>query len=540
MIKDIKGKFIRKKVLYTICFILFSIIDFVRHTQQEVWWGPIVNCTGILMLIISLSAYKLEELMCRFSYIWSCISAVLLALCAVWPGEHIMGIYKWTVFTAMINIWLIGILAYGVVKKVFIERDIKIKWNITACLAIAMVIFMMLSPYRAVWPVWFLAVFGLFYLTKFESKDFMDLQEAMVDGIIIAFFILQIYAYGYRPFDVDRYVGAFSNSNMTALHYLVTYTAVLIKIHFLVMKEKAKKWRYLFWAGAAVILDFQILTMTRTAWAVSFVITVLFGVIVIKKIWKQSWNSVLVKGIGLTASMFIFFPVIFATVRWLPTVLHHPVWYEGEWREEKVHSFDPADSEKYTDFDEFMGDVLKRLKILGVINNPFVLKVQAEEWQRVPLEGPENLTLSLRMRRTIYKAYLDELNWTGHEKTEGHYVIVDMILGTDVFVWHPQNAWIHIIYYYGIPTGILCLALFGLILGKQIYGVVKGENRSYAFIPLFFSIIFLMYGLMEVVWIIGQLILTLFLFVQHPQFGEKNEMQQGDNDGRLADIEERI
>lgn len=525
MIKVIRERFFRKKVLYTICFILFNIIDFVRHTQQEIWWGPIVNFTGILMLIISLSSYKLEEIMCRFFYIWSCVSGVLLALCTVWSGEHIMGIYKWTVFTAIINIWLIGILAHRVVKKVFVEKEIKIKWNITACLAIVMVIFMMLSPYRAVWPVWFLTVFGLFYLTKFESKDFMDLQESMVDGIIIAFFILQIYAYGFRPFDVDRYMGAFSNSNMTALHFLVTYVAVLIKIHFLEMGERAKKWRYLFWVGAAVILDFQILTMTRTAWVVSLVITVLFGVMVMKKIWKQSWNTVLVKGIGLAAGVFIFFPVIFATVRWLPTVLHHPVWYEGEWNENKVHSYDPADSEKYTDFDEFTGGILNRLKIWGRTNNPLVLKVQAKEAPNdyfITLEGPENLTASLRIRLTIYKAYLRDLNWQGHKKTEGHYRIYNEF-GAHTFVWHPQNLWIQIIYYYGIPAGILSLVLFMLILGKQIYVVLNNKDSS-RFIPLLVSVTFSMYGLMEVVWIIGQLILILFLFTQHPQFMEENEI----------------
>lgn len=525
MIKAIREKIFRKKILYTICFILLSIIDFVRHTQQEVWWGPIVNCIGILLLIISLSAYKLKELMCRFSYIWLCLSAVLLALCTVCPGEHIMGIYKWTVFTAIINIWLIGILAHRVAIKIFIEKEIKIRWNITACLAIIMVIFMMLSPYHAVWPVWFLAVFGLFYLTKFNNKDFMDLKEAMADGIIIAFFILQIYAYGFRPFDVERYIGAFSNSNMTALHYLVTYLAILIKIHFIVLNRSSRKWRYLFWAGAAVLLDFQILTMTRTAWVVSFVITGLFGVIVIKKIWKEDWNSVLVKGIGLMAGMFIFFPVIFSTVRWLPTILHHPVWYEGEWSERKVHSFDPADSEKYTNFNEFTGKILDRLKIWERINNPLVLKVQAKEMADeyfITLEGPQNLTRSLRIRLTIYKAYLRDLNWQGHKKTEGHYTIYSEV-GAHTFVWHPQNLWIQIIYYYGIPAGILSLVLFVLILGKQIHGALNNKDSS-RFIPLFVSITFLMYGLMEVVWIIGQLILILFLFIQHPQFLEENEI----------------
>lgn len=532
MIEVNKTRISGKKLLYTVCFAFLGMIDFIRHTQQENWWGPIVNCTGIVIMIITLSAYKLKELRCRFSYIWSGILSVLLALCAIWPKQHLEGIYKWTAFTAIINIWLIGILAYRVLTGIFVKKDIKIKWDTISILAILLVLFMMLSPYHAVWPVWFLAVFSLFYLTEFDRSDFKDLQKAMADGIIITFFILQIYAYGFRPFDVNRYIGAFSNSNMTALHYVVTYLAILIEIYILTLNRKAKKWRYLFWAGAAIILDFQILTMTRTAWVVSMFITIVFGVVVVKKIGRQSWAGVLVKGIALGMAVLIFFPLVFAAARWFPTILHHPIWYEGEWGEEKVHSFDPADSEKYTDFNEFMEDILGRLQILRSIDNGLVMHVQAKETVEYPvisLEGPENLTKSLRIRLTIYKAYLGELTWRGHKKIEGHYTIFNEN-GAHMFVWHPQNLWIYIIYYYGIPAGTFLLVLFILILKKQICMAAANKRENFAFISLLVSIAFLMYGLMEIVWIIGQLILTLFLFVQHPQFFRENKVGENRDD----------
>lgn len=519
MLEAMKGKFLRKKTLYTICFILLGLIDFVRHTQQEELWGPLVNCAGILLLVITASQYKLKELKGRFAYIWSGIFVVLMSIAALWQEAHIFGIYKWTAFVALINVWLIGILAYRVSQKIFVEKTIQVKWNAVSILAVIMTFFMMLSPCRAVWPIWFLAVFGLFYLTRFEKNDFLNLMEAMVDGTIITFFILQIYAYGYRPFDEARYLGAFSNSNMTALHYLVTYTAILFKLHFLVMKGSAKKWRVIFFIGAAGLLDFQILTMTRTAWVISAVITILFGIVVVKGIWGKSWRALLGRAAALGLSVLILFPVVFATVRWLPPLRHHPVWYAGEWKESKVHSFDPADSEKYTDFDEFMGDILERLRIIGSINNPLVLKAQAAEnveYRPLTLIGSESLTLSLRVRLTIYKAYLEDLNWMGHGKAEGHYILSEY----NTFVWHPQNVWIQVAYYYGIPAGILFLALTVLILVKQICAIVKQKN-VYSFVPLFISTVFFTYGLTEIVWIVGQLILFLFLFMLHPQFGEK-------------------
>ena len=397
----------------------------------------------------------------------------------------------------------------------------QVRWNLLIVVTVLMIFLMLLSPYRAIWPLWFLAVFGLFYLTRFEKACFDDLREAMVDGVILCFVVLQVYAYGYRPFDELRYRGAFSNCNITALHYLVTYVAILIKLHFLVMKDSAGKWKIVFALLAAVLLDFQILTMTRTVWAISAVITVLFGLLVVKRIWNKSWKAVLGRAVALGLSVLLLFPFVFVTVRWLPPLRHHPVWYAGEWGEGKVHSFDPPTSEKYTDFDEFMEEILGRLQILSSINNPFVLKAQAaevDEYRRVPLSGPDTLTMSLRIRLTIYKSYLEDLNWIGHKKSEGHYIIPDL----DTFVWHPQNVWIQVAYYYGVPAGVLFIVFSLLILGKHIKSVME-KRSEYSFIPLLICIVFFIYGLMEVVWIVGQLILFLFLFTLHPQFGESGE-----------------
>ena len=521
---NVKQYLCSKRMFYTLCFVLLGMIDFVRHTQQEQWWGPAVNCTGILLMMIVLSEYERKEIMCLFTYIWSGISAVLLIISAMWQNVYLFGIYKWTIFFALLNIWLIGIPLYQIAKNIFIKKTVQIKWNAVIILVVAMVCCMMLSPYHAVWPVWFLVIFGMFYLTRFQEENFKDLREAMTDGIMIAFVLLQLYAYGYRPFDAPRYVGAFSNSNMTALHYLVTYVAVLFKLHFLVTNESSKKWRIVFFVGAAGLLDFQILTMTRTAWVISAVITFLFGILVVKNLWKKSGKAILLRGMTLGICAIVLFPVVFATVRWLPPLRHHPIWYEGEWGENKVHSFDPPNSEKYTDFDEFMGTILERLKIISSIRNPLVLKAQAAEdieYRPVSLSGPENLTPSLRIRLTIYKAYLQDLNWTGHGKQEGHYIIPEI----DTFVWHPQNLWIQVAYYYGIPAGILFSILSVLLFGKQIGAVVKHGENQYAFIPLLISIVFFLYGMTELVWTIGQMILFLFLFIQHPQFGPTKKLQ---------------
>ena len=67
------------------------------------------------------------------------------------------------------------------------------------------------------------------------------------------------------------------------------------------------------------------------------------------------------RGAALVAAFVVLFPVVFGTVRFLPAVLHLPVWYGGEYSIEKVHSFDPADSPKYIEMDEFLEAVFGRI-----------------------------------------------------------------------------------------------------------------------------------------------------------------------------------
>ena len=514
-----------KRFLYIVVFVLLNLIDFVRQTQQQELWGPIVNITGVLLLVIVASAYRLREFMCRFTYIWTGVMFCGILASALWKAQDIFGIYKWTFFTGLINVWLAGLLIFQAVIKIVIRKEIKPKMHpFMVILWGIMTVCMMISPYGAVWPIWFFVIFGLFYVTKFEKKDFARLCEAALDGTIFAFCVLQVYACGYRPYDEIRYKGAFSNCNMTVLHYLITYVAILLKIHFLVQKGRAKKWKVFFFILAAGVVDLIILTLGRTAWVAVAVITVFYAVLVMRRIWEKQWKAIVVRAFALGLCVVILFPVVFSAVRWLPPLRHHPIWYAGEWSEDKVHSFDPPDSDKYTNFDEFMDLLLDRVHIINSVRNVFVLRAYAAEkdYDRIiEWSGPENLTRTLRIRLAIYKAYLEDLNWLGHDEDSGHYYIADL----HYYVWHPQNVWIQVAYYYGIPSGVLFLILTIVIFIKQMCAVIKQKKNIYAVIALLFSLIFFIYGLTEVVWIVGQFVLFMFLFVQHPQFSDaENDM----------------
>ncbi len=369
-----------------------------------------------------------------------------------------------------------------------------------------------------VWPIWFLAMFGMFYVTQYSEKDRNALMDGMVDGTIISFFMLQIFAYGFRPYDVVRYIGAFSNSNITALHYLLVYSMVLFKLHLLHQREAKKGWKLFYFVGACGLLGFMFLTMGRTAWVTAFLVTVLYGVFIVRQIWRKKWSAVLGRFLALGMTAVILFPAVFATVRWLPAVLHHPIWFLDEYSVDKVHSFDPPDSWKYIEIDEFLETVLGRIWGTFQISrarDPFLLVAQAaeEEQEIIELVGPEGMDRALNIRFSIYKTFLENLNLLGHSPQEGHYHIED----SDYMVWHAHNLWLQVAYYYGIPTGILFLAMTALLLKKHYRNMKTHTDNSYAVIPFFLCVLFFCYGTMEMVWNIGQMVLVSFFVIQHPQ-----------------------
>ena len=203
----------------------------------------------------------------------------------------------------------------------------------------------------------------------------------MVNGTLIATFLMQAFAWGLRTFDEVRYKGAYDNCNVQALYYLIVYGMLILKLHFgqkerllftqrtlqaAVNGEKSSKkkfrWIQLLWficAGAVISQIF--LTQSRTAVLCVVLLTLVYGVDVwLSAVGAGSRQNVVGAGraVGSMAAICVctialLFPVYLAD-RWLPVILHHPIWFEGEWSEDKVHSFDPADSDKYVSFQEII------------------------------------------------------------------------------------------------------------------------------------------------------------------------------------------
>lgn len=520
--RKVIDKIFGKKALYILCFVALCFIDFLRNTQTGDVWKAASNCTGLVLAVIVFSGYPLRQFCNVFSYVWTGICLLVIGYVFFFCGHFVFGdTYKGTFIFAVMNVWWLGIYIRYFAHKMFVEKAVRLKPGLLGWLWIALTFFMTFNVSGRLWPIWFFLMFGAFYMTKYTEPDFKLLAESMLDGTIIAFFIQQIYCYAFRPYDQIRYVGAYSNSNVASLHYLWVYTCCLIKLHFHVRKKSHWGWKLFYFVGAAGMLDFMIMTMCRSAWLSSIVLTILYGIVVVGQNWKKRWNAVLGRGFALLLTTVILFPVTFATVRYLPMIHPHPIWNDGEWREWKIHSWEGRFSEQYTDLDEFLEQLWMRLEetFPFLTSNPLVLKAQAAETDSPRYEKADEINLSfldgaMNGRLMIYMAYLKDMTWFGHPETAGHY----QLEGTDYVSWHAQDLWIQIAYSYGIPAGIVLLILtvvMVLFYWRQLY---RNPDNIYNVIPLFICFMFFIFGLTEINWNVGQYPLFLIFFVQHPMF----------------------
>lgn len=193
----------------------------------------------------------------------------------------------------------------------------------------------------------------------------------------------------------------------------------------------------------------------------------------------------------------------------MPPLFHHPVWFAGEWNEDRVHSWDPWDSEKYVELDEFLDSAVGRVakSIREILEHSFLLlHADAAETENDYVLTSEEGTDSFLVRYTIYAYYVTRLNLWGHPKEGQGFQVTE-----DYFAWHAHNIFLQ----YGTDFGIIVMVLFVfvsigacLVLRKNFL-ISKSELKAGY---LFFALIPILYGIFECSWGTGSLSL-LMMFV---------------------------
>lgn len=540
-----------RKLVYTLCFAGIMLIDWTRGSQNWNVWASAVNLTGVVMTVVMLTHFTWKNRSLKCHLIWL----------ALWLVGSAVGYLVWqqnpgVIFRAQYLFACLSIGGLGIVLLCIWQDKKQIGKHQASELALlgllgVLSVLMLFSKQNELWPLWYFVMFGAFYFIPFTKEEQRDIWEGLANGVITGFFILQIFAYGFRPYDEVRYMGAYGNCNMNALMYTITYAMLLYKLHGMFWdrpdsdnkRDKRKRWLLtaFYFVLAAGLLDFVLFTITRTAMLTVGLVTLLFIFFEAFFYRRIKIKKLLVLCSSFLVCIILLFPCVYLTIRYLPAILHHPVWWGGEYHPNKVHSFDPYDSTRYVSLEEFFEEALGRFHYIilpapdaaltGDPDSSALLAMAAagekgayqkrnpigaavasitqsiDHSDTSDLLDEKEAKSSFKVRTKIYKKYYQNLNWTGHLTEEGYFPIT-----VDYHAWHAQNVFLQIAFYHGIPAGI-CLIILMAALGVGMFRQALTLRQKYSILGVLVWLVFVSYGMLECVWYLGQSILFLMYFV---------------------------
>ena len=507
---------------YALCFVFLGIIDQRRGSGLGTIQMTFTNLTGVVIVLLLLPSIKFEKKKVKPYLLWTPVCAIL-AIIACIIGNNCWQ-YKGQWITAVLNIAVWSyLIIYVYQEKSYTELFARIKQPVFWCTCLCFV-FMQLSVHEGIVPLWYLLIYGGFAVIGIPKERTEDFFDGMLTGIILWFFGQQIIAFGFRPYDYVRYRGLYSGETQNGMHYMIVFCAFLVK--WIYSREKNKKWciRFFYFFMSAAMISFTVFTGGKAPILGIAVVTafVILGYNIFK---RKTFYGVLLHALTLVVCVVLTFPVCYLSIRYLPTILHHPIWYEGEYVEGvSVCSFDPWNSTKYISFEYVVyGNVNRILEALGIPLESWsmqfqqfmqALPVHAEELNRQEIaeneagSSPSNpfnieelngLSSSTDARKVIYTYYWNHLNFRGHDKEHSGFWISEA-----TYYGHAHNMFLQVAYDYGIIPGILFLLIYLYSLYRAFRLCLKGNWTC-----IIFLLAILCFGMAEMVLVSGQITVPL-------------------------------
>lgn len=496
-------------VIYTVIFGFICVISQRVHTAgiPEGWKESFRDMLGFAIAALIFLHYKKADFVRyrRYHIGWAVIGAVVCSVLFLIRKDHAIHLNDWIVVVIEIYVW--GFVLIQTIGTVFVEKIRPRFHKIPLAIWLTMMGWMICSRSDEMWPLPYLIVFLCFYVTNFNQKDREYMYQGILNGIIAAFFTFQAHAFLYRPYDEVRYLGWFSNSNNNSLFYCFVLAAVCVKLYLCKQKGANKWWHVYYWLGVGTVFSFEIMTIGRMGWITAFAVAFIWLVYMKKHFGK----SILAYGTLILLVTAIAFPLCFAAVRYIPPLRHHVVWFYGEYGEHKVHSWHKWDDERFVDIDEFaeaaVGRIGQSFKELSQ-NLPFVVEADAAGLpdRDVPRLADEFGANGYKIRETIYKTFIETLNFRGYPSTE-----IGFQLTSSFWVYHAHDLYLQFGTQFGWPVMILffILIIISIVKSFRLFHHTKApEMLCYGYLILIPAL----FGIFEYTWGAGHMAITL-LFI---------------------------
>lgn len=484
----------------------------------------VINLCGVLIGIMILSGYSLGDFIKPIYLIWLLIVLVAYPMILTYGYEDYP--YKGQLITGLINIALYGVITIAVVRKNIIEKKFsKVRWSVFTAW-IVMIGLMLASKNERVWPLWFGAMFGAFYLTDFGKEKTELIFKSIPDGVILGFFMIQGHAFLFRPYDVTpRYIGMYVNPNMNSIMYLMAYCGFLAKLFVIKKEHRNKALSVVVMLLSGAMYGFVILTGCRIALISMICVTVPF-LICYLGISKKKLLTFVRYTFSMIVIAIVSIPITFLAARYIPTIHLHPIYFDfqdeyGPWR---VLPGDSRDSEKYITFNQMLetdvGRILwfwgdgKESKLDKIIP---VMQAFAEDLtdsetkeEEYIFEYEEQYSVgAVETRYVIHKYYFNRLNLLGHTTDED-----GVPYSVTYTAPHAHNWILQLTFWFGIPVGVLLIVMCVLYV-IRFFNFIKIGNDIYACIMGCFVTAFIVFGMLENDWRLGQLPFTLFFLLYY-------------------------
>lgn len=516
-------------VLFAVCFFAVMLIDWER--TSGLLWRNSNRLVGIVIAVMSFSHMKVPKIR-RIVY---CICGILCLGFWVLISFSSFGIENYLLWDARLialNITVCGCcFAEAIISMVkdksyirFVSKSFY-KENVALILTFVFWILACFSSDTLQNALYSLIIFVLLILTPFSQEEKKKIITGMGIGIIAGFWAIQIFAYGFRPYikSMMRYSGIYYNANMFDLAALGVLVISLSYIFdWLQTSKKPDLKVVLAIINAAAMISFIVMSIGRLSVVLAFFFAgafFIFSFVYFKTDIKRVSAT-----LGMCAvTLLLTFPAVFASVEYLPRILKHPIsiQYDYEW-------VDLENKDNYVKTDEFIDEVLKRSKKLVTTGTVETTEIQYDKILDPDYsEDKEYASMTkknsgIKVRFAIWKTFIKELNLNGHTSEE-------MVLFYSPYSYavHPHNVFIYMAFVFGIPAGILFLALMIIFICGEIKNMVKTGTDGKKLALLGLTLLFTLFGLAEMSWQFGQYL--WFVIMLLPALTQKIQTKEEDN-----------
>ena len=518
---------VRQRLLVSLCLLLVCIGT--QQMQTTKWdsgfYELFRDSLGLYMAIIIFTHFNWDNVRkhCLPYKIWAIAGG---SITAIFTFIAINKRYSYLLADSIVialGIYLMGFCLLYTFIDCFIEKNRRSLYMPLFIVWLVMFVLMIISKSEYIWPACYLITFGCFYLTNQTSEQRENVFIGIMNGLILGYVLIQGHSLLTRPYDRLRYYGNFCNPNHNCVFLCFCLAAILAKILF-ATKNKSKLYIRVFYILLAeTCISCILMTLCRSGYFTIFLMIFIFLIFYCRIREKLVFLRM---GITLYILLMVMFPATYLAIRYVPTIHPHVNFYFQEgYSEDRVHSWDERDSEKFIPYETIKGSIYNRFsstywKLRRYINpnlvhngdkenitiqrdlypqTAFILLTGNTPLKNSPALSFEEAANEFTVRYTIYKWYIEHLSLRGMPYDEQGFQLTE-----EHWIQDTHNIYLDYGINFGWPVMILIIILsFWGAIRLFIQGWKTKDIAKMA--SLFLLIIPPVFGMFEFAWGAGTL-----------------------------------